>query len=261
MKNIKASVLIANYNNAKFIKDCIQSLKKQTYKNLEIIFFDDNSKDNSLNEIKKFSKNKIICNKKKKKYSSFNQINSYKKAILKSTGDIIFFLDSDDFFHKDKISKVIHEFNNNKDIQILFDLPIKKIGNKEIKQNYKYKIFKTYWPYFPPQSCIAIKKEHINKIMKSIDFELFPNIWLDFRIGIYAKFILNNFYILRKNLTFYRITESNISSKFKFLSAPWWKRRLEAHNYIKHYFLSNNIKYKKNLDYILTHNICRFIKK
>ena len=66
MKNIKASILIANYNNAIFIKDCIQSLKKQTYKNLEIIFFDDNSKDNSLKEIKKFSKIKIICNKKKK---------------------------------------------------------------------------------------------------------------------------------------------------------------------------------------------------
>ena len=67
MKNIKASILIANYNNAIFIKDCIQSLKKQTYKNLEIIFFDDNSKDNSLKEIKKFSKIKKICNKKKKK--------------------------------------------------------------------------------------------------------------------------------------------------------------------------------------------------
>ena len=97
--------------------------------------------------------------------------------------------------------------------------------------------------------------------MKSIDFDLFPNIWMDFRIGIYAKFILNNFYILRKNLTFYRITKTNISSKFKFLSAPWWKRRLEAHNYVKHYFLGNKIKYEKNLDYILTHNICRFIKK
>ena len=261
MKNIKASILIANYNNAIFIKDCIQSLKKQTYKNLEIIFFDDNSKDNSLKEIKKFSKIKIICNKKKKKYSSFNQINSYKKAILKSTGDIIFFLDSDDFFHKDKINAVICEFNNNKDLQIVFDLPIKKIGNKKIKQKYKHKIFKTYWPYFPPQSCIAIKREHINKVMNSINFDLFPNIWMDFRIGIYAKFILNNFYILRKNLTFYRITESNISSKFKFFSAPWWKRRLEAHNYVKHYFLDNNIKYKKNLDYILTYNICRFIKK
>lgn len=258
---MKASIVVANYNNSNFIEECINSLNSQTYKNIEIIFFDDNSKDNSVDVIKNFTNVKIIQNKIQTEYGSLNQMNAFKKSVQLSTGDIIFFLDSDDFFHKDKISTVISEFNNNKDLQIVFDLPIKKIGNEKIKQNYKYKIFKTYWPYFPPQSCIAIKKEHINKIMNSIDFDLFPNIWLDFRIGIYAKFILNNFYILKKNLTIYRITESNISSQFKFLSAPWWKRRLEAHNYVKYYFLDNNIKYKKNLDYILTYNICRFIKK
>ena len=91
MRNIKVSVLIANYNNSKYINNCITSLKKQTHKNFEIIFFDDNSSDDSLKVIKKFTKIKIIKNKKKKKYGSFNQINAYKKAISKSTGDIIFF--------------------------------------------------------------------------------------------------------------------------------------------------------------------------
>ena len=45
---MKASVVIANFNNAKFIKDCIDSLNSQTYNNIEIIFFDDNSSDNSI---------------------------------------------------------------------------------------------------------------------------------------------------------------------------------------------------------------------
>ena len=35
---MKASVIIANYNNAKFVKDCLNSLISQTYKNVEIIF-------------------------------------------------------------------------------------------------------------------------------------------------------------------------------------------------------------------------------
>ena len=52
---MKASVVIANYNNAKFIEDCINSLNSQTYNNIEIIFFDDNSKDNSI-EVISFSK-------------------------------------------------------------------------------------------------------------------------------------------------------------------------------------------------------------
>ena len=65
MKNPLVSILIANYNNAKYIADCINSLKKQEYKNIEIIFFDDNSKDDSIDEIKKYKKIKIIRNKKK----------------------------------------------------------------------------------------------------------------------------------------------------------------------------------------------------
>ena len=64
MENLKASVVIANYNNAKHINQCLGSLKNQTYKNFEIIFFDDNSDDESLKLLQKFSNIKIIANKK-----------------------------------------------------------------------------------------------------------------------------------------------------------------------------------------------------
>ena len=57
---MKASIVIANYNNSNFIEECINSLNSQTYKNIEIIFFDDNSKDNSIDIIKKFTNVKII---------------------------------------------------------------------------------------------------------------------------------------------------------------------------------------------------------
>ena len=60
---MKVSVVIANYNSSLYIQQCIDSLNSQTYKNLEIIFFDDNSSDNSLDIIKKFSNVKVIENK------------------------------------------------------------------------------------------------------------------------------------------------------------------------------------------------------
>ena len=77
---MKASIVIANFNNSKFIDECIESLNNQTYKNIEIIFFDDNSHDNSLEKIKKFKNVRIIENKIQTKFGSFNQMNAFKKA-------------------------------------------------------------------------------------------------------------------------------------------------------------------------------------
>ena len=58
---MKASVIVINYNNAKYIDKCIKSLISQSYKNIEIIFVDDNSNDNSLTIVKKYKKKiKII---------------------------------------------------------------------------------------------------------------------------------------------------------------------------------------------------------
>ena len=107
------SVLIANYNSSSYIQHCINSLNSQTYKNLEIIFFDDNSSDSSLDIIKQFSNVKIIENKVQTKFGSLNQLNAFKEAIKISKGDLIFLLDSDDYFNKEKIEKVVDFFNNN----------------------------------------------------------------------------------------------------------------------------------------------------
>jgi glycosyltransferase involved in cell wall biosynthesis len=103
-QNPLVSILVINYNNSKFIKECIRSLKSQTYKKIEIIFFDDNSKDNSLEVIKRFKNIKVLKNKTQTKFGSFNQINGFKKSLHKSRGEIILLLDSDDFFKKLKVS-------------------------------------------------------------------------------------------------------------------------------------------------------------
>jgi len=249
---MKVSVLIANYNNANYVTDCINSLKNQSYKNIEIIFFDDKSTDLSLEIIKKFSDILILSNSNEKyEHGSFNQLNSYKEAFNRSTGDIIFFLDSDDYFHEEKIANVVKEFEKNDNLKIVFDLPIIKNARGE-KIPKIQSLNKTYWPYIPPQSCISISRKYIEQVYDLIDFDLFPNIWMDFRIGIVSKYILDSYYILNKRLTYYRKSEKNISSKFKHMSRSWWKRRSEAHDYIKYFFLKYKIKYKKNLDYYFT---------
>lgn len=69
MSNFLISVIITNFNKSEFLEKNIKSLLKQTYKKFEIIIFDDCSTDNSIkiiNEnIKKFTKFRLIVNKKK----------------------------------------------------------------------------------------------------------------------------------------------------------------------------------------------------
>ena len=260
MKKKKVSVLIANYNNQDYLNECISSVKKQTYKNTEIIFHDDFSSDNSLKTINKFKNLKIIKNDKRGKYGSYNQMNAYYKAFKKSKGDIIFLLDSDDLFKKNKINTVVNVFSNNNKISTIFDLPIIKRENnlKYIKN--KKKVISNFWPYIPPQSCIAIRRKDFKKIINQINFNLFPDIWMDFRIALYLKYISKNFFILNRNLTYYRQSPAMISANFKFLSFAWWRRRMQAHNYVKYFFLQNKIGSKINLDYLLTNMINFFIK-
>ena len=83
---------------------------------------------------------------------------------------------------------------------------------------------------------------------------------MDFRLAIYLKYIEKNFFIFNENLTYYRQNINSISSNFKFSSVNWWKRRLQAYEYIKYFFNINKISYKKNFDYYLTVVINSFLK-
>ena len=66
IKNEIASIIIVNFNNAKYLKSSLESTLNQTYKNKEIIVVDDMSNDNSLEVLKKYKK-KIKFYKIKKK--------------------------------------------------------------------------------------------------------------------------------------------------------------------------------------------------
>ena len=93
----KVSVIVINYNNQKYLNRCLYSLKKQTYKNFEIIFVDDDSADNSVEIAKNFFKQnnikeyKIKINNKKTKFGSFNQINCILNGLKECKSEIIFF--------------------------------------------------------------------------------------------------------------------------------------------------------------------------
>lgn len=262
IKNLKpkVSIIIVNYNNAKFLKKSINSAIKQSYRFLEIIIIDDNSTDNSLEILKKF-KNKVILIKNKKKTSegSYNQINCYYKGYLRSKGEYLFFLDSDDYYKKNKVNLVVEQFKKNKNLEIAFDLPIWKFETRTIKKKFKQKKFvSSNWPRFTPQSCITVKRTFAKEFFKYVRIKKFETIWFDFRVACYSFLKNKNLYIIRKYLTYYRQLDSSASKKFKLFSNNWWHRRYQAHEYVEFLEKKFNIKKKVTIDKLLTKAIFFF---
>ena len=95
-----------NYNNANFLDQSIQSVINQSFKNWKIYIVDDSSTDNSKDIILKYKNNKKIKSFFLKKNRGPSYCRNY--AISKSKSHLIAFLDSDDFWSKEKLSKQIN---------------------------------------------------------------------------------------------------------------------------------------------------------
>jgi len=99
------SVIINNYNYARYLPEAIESVLKQTYQNFELIVVDDGSTDNSREVIELYKDSLIAIFQ-----ENAGQGEALNTGIAKSQGEIICFLDADDYFHTDKLAKVVAAF-------------------------------------------------------------------------------------------------------------------------------------------------------
>lgn len=109
--NPLVSIIIPNYNKEKYLEKCINSVLNQSYSNYEIIIIDDGSTDNSLNIINKFKNKKIKLIKFDKNMGIANARNV---GIKSANGKMICFLDSDDYWDKDKLKIQVNYMIQNK---------------------------------------------------------------------------------------------------------------------------------------------------
>ena len=105
------SIIVPVYNVEKYIEKCVQSLVKQTYRNIEIILVDDGSKD----------KSGIICDSLKKQYSNItvsHQENkgcsfARNKGYSLAKGECFMFMDSDDILSLEIVEELVDAFVRN----------------------------------------------------------------------------------------------------------------------------------------------------
>ena len=99
------SVIIGNYNYGNFLAEAIDSVLQQTYRHFELIVVDDGSTDNSREVLESFPGQLVAIFQ-----DNGGQGAAFNAGITKAQGEIICFLDSDDYFHPDKLSKIVSSF-------------------------------------------------------------------------------------------------------------------------------------------------------
>jgi len=100
MSEVLVTVLIAVYNEEKYIAKCIESIAEQTYSPIEIIVIDDGSTDKTAKAAQEFKFVKLIS------LGHTGKANAINFGAAKANGEILFFLDGDMYFKKDYVTRM-----------------------------------------------------------------------------------------------------------------------------------------------------------
>ena len=167
-------IIIPNFNKAKYIDECLESIISQTYKNWKIYLIDDNSNDNSievLTKYKKFDNIKIFSLK-----ENYGPSYCRNYGIDKSSSEFIAFMDSDDLWPKNKLEIQIKNMIKNNysftytDFHTFFNDNIKEIKNSQLPLFFDYQKFLNHSSM--STSSILIKREILNDInFKNVNHE------------------------------------------------------------------------------------------
>ena len=105
------SVIMNCYNGEHYLAQAIKSVLNQTYRNFEVIFWDNHSKDKSAVIYKSFKDKRLKYYYAAKHTSLFQARNL---AIKQSKGELIAFLDTDDYWKANKLALQVSKFKNSK---------------------------------------------------------------------------------------------------------------------------------------------------
>ncbi len=255
MRKPLVSIIINCHNGETYLKESINSLINQTYKNWELIFWDNFSSDSSKEVLMQFSDKRI------KYYYTKNFTPLYEArnlAIKKTSGEFISFLDTDDWWSPKRLEKQIELFFKDKNLDVVYtnfyffynktktkkisskkNLPDGKITQK-LLSNYniggiltalcKKKIFQT--------------KQFIGKYEIIGDFDFFVDVSLCSFFGC-----------IQEPLAYYRVHESNTSLRKIHLhiqELESWLKNNKIKDRLKNYsfkgvlFVLQSLKIKKS---------------
>jgi glycosyltransferase involved in cell wall biosynthesis len=249
------SIIINCLNGEKYLDKAIKSVLVQNYQNWEIVFFDNNSIDKSYLILKKYKDRRIKYYKSKKTYPLYKARNL---AIKKSKGELISFLDVDDWWIKSKLKKQVEVFLADQTVDVLYSNVYlfndkKKTKKIFIKKKLSYgKITQKLIDKFEmPILSTLIKKNIFNQIKFDNRYTIIGD--LDFFVRLS---LIKNITAIQEPLAYYRIHDSNLTKKRidlnikeleSWVSEKVKNKKFKSNNFSEIYNLIKLLRIKKNI--------------
>lgn len=178
---MKISVVTVTFNSAKTVKDTIESVLKQEYKDYEYIVVDGGSKDSTVDIIKefeaKFEKLRNECMKNGVPTPSFRWISEpdkgmydgINKGIRMATGDVVGIINSDDFYHRtDVFTKINGAFVEHPEVEAIYG-DVRFVNPNNLERTIRYYSSKNWSPkrfrfgFMPAHPSFFERKENFEK--------------------------------------------------------------------------------------------------
>ena len=240
---MKISIITATFNSFSFINDCLVSVKKQKYDDIEHIIIDGASTDGTLSllESKREQFGALISKPDKGIYDAMN------KGIKIASGDIIGFLNSDDFYaNNDILSKVADIFKNNPSLDACYADLIYTDQN-DISKDIRYWKSGKFTPgLFSKGWC----PPHPTFFVRSSVYEQFGNFNLNYRIASDVELMMR----------FIEVHKINV----RYIPELWIKMRMggTTNNSFKNIFIQNKeVLYALNSHNLSNNLISFFVHK
>lgn len=183
---MKISIITVCYNSAATILKTIESVRQQSYDNIEYIVVDGKSSDGTVEIIKdnEASINAYVSEKDTGLYDAMN------KGIKMATGNLIGILNADDTFHHDTVLEEIAAFHHANDIDASIGNIIQHDDTGKVKRIYSAK------NWTPEKLKIGFMPAHPAIFFKRELFQKYGDYHLDFIIGadyeLITRFFLKN---------------------------------------------------------------------
>ncbi len=220
----KISIIMPVYNTEKYLKESIESVCNQSFDGVELIIVNDGSTDNSENIIKEMmiKHNNIIYISQKNMGLSYAR----KVGLNHSSGEYIFFMDSDDMIYPDTLEYMYNEAKNN-DLDCLM---VNAVFKNELQNDYGYRMDKKYVVSKMDETQVVTGNELLERMIKNREWRY--AVWLYFikkssldNVTFFKYFIhedsafnyellsgANKVKFVNKNVYMYRLRENSLMS-------------------------------------------------